>query len=117
MVYLQFSAPCHQLDGKGAPPYLLALAGNPAVLDRDPISLINITLNGSSPVVVGGSPDAYRMNPFRSLLGDQDVAELVGYIRSAWRNRAARVTQGQVSDLRSKTDPVHDEQLMLLRMR
>ena len=117
MVYLQFCAPCHQLDGKGAAPYIPTLAGNPAVLDRDPISLINITLNGTAPVVVGGTPDAYRMNPFRSLLGDRELAALVSFMRSAWGNHAAAVTPSQVADLRAKTDPVNYDRLDLLRMR
>jgi mono/diheme cytochrome c family protein len=94
-----------------------ALAGNPAVLDPDPVSLINVTLNGSSPVVVGGDPDAYRMISFRTPLDDHQVADVVGFIRSAWGNNAAAVDAKDVAGLRSKTDATRVDELNLLRMR
>src|ERR1700728_1193576 len=117
LAFLQFCAACHQRDGKGSAPYIPALAGNPAVLDPDPISLINISLNGSSPVVVQGTPDAYRMIPFRDQLNDRQLADVVSFIRTSWGNKAAVVTPGQVSKLREKTDPVRYYELDLLRMR
>lgn len=115
--YLQYCAGCHERDGAGAAPYMPALAGNPAVLDPDAVSLINIVLNGSSPLVVGGSPDFYRMPSFRTLLGDQQLAEVISFMRSAWGNHAAAVTAAQSRALRLHTDPVQVEQLNLLRMR
>jgi alcohol dehydrogenase (quinone), cytochrome c subunit len=48
---------CHGFDGKGFGPYTPVLAGNPVVLDNDPSSLINLVLNGWSPLVVEGIPD------------------------------------------------------------
>jgi alcohol dehydrogenase (quinone), cytochrome c subunit len=116
-LYAQQCAACHQRDGKGAEPFLPALAGNTAVLDPDAVSLINITLNGSAPVVVDGTPDAYRMVPFRRLLNDKQVADEVSYIRAAWGNHAGAVSPDVVKKLRAKTDPVHYEEIDLLRMR
>jgi mono/diheme cytochrome c family protein len=115
--YVQYCAGCHERNGSGAAPYMPALAGNPAVLDPDPVSLINIVLNGSAPLVVGGSPDFYRMASFRSLLNDQQVADVINFMRSAWGNQAAAVTAAQVRALRLHTDAVQVEQLNLLRMR
>jgi hypothetical protein len=82
-----------------------------------PISLINITLNGSSPVVVQGTPDAYRMIPFRDQLNDGQLAEVVSFIRTSWGNKAAAVSPRQVGKIRDKTDPVRYYELDLLRMR
>jgi mono/diheme cytochrome c family protein len=87
------------------------------VLDPDPISLINISLNGSSPVVVQGTPDAYRMIGFRDQFNDRQLAEVVNFIRSSWGNKAAVVSPRQVAKLRDKTDPVRYYELDLLRMR
>jgi mono/diheme cytochrome c family protein len=115
--YVQYCAGCHQRDGSGAEPYMPALAGNPAVLDPDPVSLINIVLNGSAPLVISGTPDFYRMASFRGLLDDQQLADVVNFMRSAWGNHAAEVTAAQVQNLRRHTDPVQVEQLNLLRMR
>jgi mono/diheme cytochrome c family protein len=115
--YVQLCAGCHQRDGRGSPPFIPALAGNPAVLDTNPVSLINITLNGSVPVVAGGTPDAYRMVSFRTVLNDRQLADVVSFIRGAWGNAAAPVKDADVAGLRAKTDPVRYEELDLLRMR
>ncbi|HLK71181.1 MAG TPA: cytochrome c [Steroidobacteraceae bacterium] len=116
-IYYQYCADCHRRDGSGQAPYIPALAGNPAVLDSDPVSLINITLNGSAPLVVMGNPDFYRMASFRGLLDDQQIADVMSYMRSAWGNSAGAVSAQQVQALRSKTNPVQVEELNLLRMR
>ncbi len=115
--YAQYCADCHQRSGGGQAPYIPALAGNPAVLDADPISLANITLNGSSPIVVDGDPDFYRMASYRTILDDQQIADVVNFVRTSWGNHAPTVTADQVAALRAKTDPVQVEQLNLLRMR
>jgi alcohol dehydrogenase (quinone), cytochrome c subunit len=115
--YAQYCADCHQRDGSGQAPYIPALAGNPSVLDADPISLANIVLNGSSPLVVAGNPDFYRMASYRTILNDQQIADLVNFIRSSWGNHAPPVTMDQVAALRTKTDAVQVEELNLLRMR
>src|SRR3984885_12809552 len=106
-------ASCHGLDAKGFSPYLPPLAGNPTVLDRDPSSLINLVLNGSVPLVVKGTPDAYRMSQFRLQLGDQEIADVVTFIRGGWGNQASPVTAAQVADLRKSTDPTSDRVVIL----
>jgi mono/diheme cytochrome c family protein len=115
-LYSQQCAPCHLADGKGHAPYIAPLVGNPVVQDTDPTSLINITLNGSSRVVVAGMPDAYRMPQFRVLLKDAEIADIVNYIRSSWGNRAGAVTTEQVAKIRSKTDAASDA-VVILKMR
>jgi mono/diheme cytochrome c family protein len=92
------------------------LAGNPTVLGSDPSSLINLVLNGSTPIVVKGTPDAYRMPQFRLQLSDQQIADVVSYIRAGWGNQASPVTTAQVADLRKSTDPTSD-QVVILKMR
>jgi mono/diheme cytochrome c family protein len=115
-LYAQQCAACHLADGKGHAPYIAPLAGNPVVLDTDPTSLINITLNGSSRVVVAGMPDAYRMPQFRVLLKDEDIADIVSFIRSSWGNRAGAVTGAQVAKIRSGTEAANDA-VVILKMR
>ncbi|HEX4051060.1 MAG TPA: cytochrome c [Steroidobacteraceae bacterium] len=116
-IYYQYCGDCHRRDGSGQAPYIPPLAGNPAVLDSDPISLVNVTLNGSSPVVVAGNPDFYRMASFRGLLDDEQLADVLTYLRSAWGNSAGAVNPEQVRSLRSTTGAVQVEELNLLRMR
>jgi mono/diheme cytochrome c family protein len=115
-VYAGACATCHGFDAKGFTPYMPALVGNPVVLDHDPSSLINLILNSSIPLVVKGTPDAYRMPQFRQQLSDQDIADVITFIRSGWGNGATAVTAAQVATLRKTTDPTSDR-VILLKMR
>ncbi len=98
---------------RASAPYMPALAGNPIVLDDDPSSLINLVLNGSNPLVVKGTPDAYRMPQFRLQFSDQEIADVVTFIRNGWGNRGAgghgrasrRTAQDDRSDQRSGHHP------------
>ena len=115
-VYAGACTSCHGFDAKGFTPYMPALVGNPVVLDHDPSSLINLMLNGSIPLVVKGTPDAYRMPQFRQQLSNQDIADVLTFIRHGWGNQAPAVTAAQVARLRRKTDPASD-QVIILKMR
>jgi alcohol dehydrogenase (quinone), cytochrome c subunit len=114
--YIGACASCHGFDAKGFIPYMPALAGNPVVLDDNPSSLINLVLNGSIPLVVKGTPNAYRMPQFRQQFTDQDIADVVTFIRNGWGNQAPSVTAAQVAKLRKTTDPTSD-QVIILKMR
>jgi mono/diheme cytochrome c family protein len=115
-LYVTRCASCHGIDAKGFSPYLPALAGNPGVLDGDPSSLINIVLNGSTPLVIKGTPDAYRMPQFRLELTDQQIADILTFVRAGWGNQAPPVTVAQVELLRKSSDPTSD-QVIVLKMR
>jgi alcohol dehydrogenase (quinone), cytochrome c subunit len=115
-VFAGSCANCHGFDGKGFAPYMPALAGNPVVLDTDPSSLINLVLNGSNPLVVKGTPDSYRMPQFRLQYSDQEIADVVTFIRNGWGNSAPVVTAAEVAELRKTTDPTSD-QVLILKMR
>ena len=115
-VYTGTCANCHGADGKGFAPYIPPLAGNPVVLEKDPSSLINLVLNASNPLVVEGTPDAYRMPEFRLQYSDQQIADVLSFIRNGWGNQAPAVTSAQVSDLRKSTDPTSDR-VIILKMR
>jgi alcohol dehydrogenase (quinone), cytochrome c subunit len=115
-IYLGSCASCHGIDGKGQAPFMPPLAGNAVVLDADPSSLVNLVLNGADPIVVKGVPDAYRMPQFRVQLNDEEVAEVLSFVRGAWGNEAAAVTTEAVKTLRPVTDPSSDR-VILLKMR
>jgi mono/diheme cytochrome c family protein len=115
-VYAGYCASCHGFDGKGFTAYMPGLAGNPVVLHDNPSSLINLMLNASIPLVVAGAPDAYRMPQFRQQLSDEDIADVLSFIRKGWGNQAPSVTAAQVAKLRKRTDPASD-QVIVLRMR
>jgi alcohol dehydrogenase (quinone), cytochrome c subunit len=115
-VYSGSCTNCHGFDGKGFGPYMPALAGNPTVLDKDASSLINLVLNGSTPLVVKGTPDPYRMPQFRQQYTDQEIADVVSFIRNGWGNQAPAVSALEVASIRKTTDPSSD-QVIILKMR
>ena len=115
-VYLGFCAPCHRIDGKGQAPFMPPLAGNPAVLDANPSSLINLVLNGAEPLVAKGIPDAYRMPQYRIQLNDEEIAQTLSFVRRGWGNDAAPVATDEVKKLRPVTDPSSDR-VIILKMR
>jgi len=116
LTYSQFCASCHQLDGNGQSPYHPPLAGNPVIMDPDPSSLINITLNGSLRVITEDIPDRYDMPYFRTLLSDQQIAEVLTFMRKGWGNKGGAVMVEEVAAIRDATDPTRND-IMVLRMK
>ena len=102
-VYTAYCMHCHGVDGRGFAPMLAPLAGNPNVLEKDPSSLINVTLNGTEDLVIGGTPAAYPMPKYASVLSDQQVADVVSFVRAGWNNGAPAVGAGEVAKIRKAT--------------
>ncbi|QCI12214.1 c-type cytochrome [Pseudomonas putida] len=111
--YATRCASCHGLDGKGQAPWMPPLAGATSALAKEDASAINITLNGSQRVVAAGRPDAYRMPAFRQQLSDQDIAQVLSYVRSAWGNHGSAVGAQAVGKLRGHTDPASSSPIIL----
>ncbi|MGD9843082.1 MAG: c-type cytochrome [Steroidobacteraceae bacterium] len=110
--YYQYCASCHAASGKGYAPHP-PLAGNPVVLDPDPVSLINLTLNGSLRVIAEGHHAVYSMPYMRLLLSDQEIADVVTFIRNGWGHQASAVRADQVTVVREATDPVRHDTIVL----
>jgi mono/diheme cytochrome c family protein len=98
--YDTFCASCHQGDGAGIAGVVPGLKGNGAVLATGPEDVIR--------VVLGGLPAKGTYAPMPAIgsgMTDQQIAEVVNYVRSAWSNRAPNNAQpGSVGDLRKKTN-------------
>ena len=107
---------CHTVDGKGYPPYQPPLAGNGSVLDPRSSSLVNLVLNGSQRIVTAGNPASYDMPFFRTLLSDQQIADVVTFVRSSWGNSGSAVTPAEVTAIRTATDPLIND-IIVLRMK
>jgi mono/diheme cytochrome c family protein len=117
-VYYEYCSNCHVTSGAGYYPFQPPLAGNPVVMDPDPSSLINVTLNGSLRVVAPNQgPDVNDMPYFRQLLSDQEIADAVTFIRASWGNNSSAVTVDQVAEIREATDPSRNDDILVLRMK
>ncbi|BCZ79574.1 cytochrome c [Paraburkholderia terrae] len=102
-VYTAFCMHCHGVDGRGFAPMLAPLAGNPNVLEKNASSLINVTLNGTGDLVIGGVPAAYPMPKYGPVLNDQQIADVLTFIRAGWNNGAPAVGAGDVAKVRKAT--------------
>lgn len=96
-------ASCHGESGVGKLPHYPPLAGNQSIVMPVAVNPIRMVLNGGYPPGTGKNPRPYGMPPFAQSLSDAEIASVVTYIRSAWGNRGAPVTTGEVNALRSAT--------------
>lgn len=103
--YAQFCITCHQQNGERVHDIFPPLLQNPAVADDDPISLIHITLSGGKTAETAAHPRAYTMPAF-SQLSDQELAEILTFVRAAWGNRTDTVSASQVKKVRKDLDLV-----------
>ncbi|WP_250436401.1 cytochrome c [Caballeronia sp. ATUFL_F2_KS9A] len=102
-VYTAYCLHCHGADGRGFAPMLAPLAGNPNVLEKDASSLINVTLNGTGDLVIGGVPAPYPMPRYAPVLNDQQIADVLTFIRGAWNNGTPAVQASDVTKMRKAT--------------
>ncbi|WP_449428427.1 c-type cytochrome [Rhodanobacter umsongensis] len=101
-IYLDNCAACHRSDGRGYTRVFPALAGNPVLQTADATSLINIVLRGDTLVATHTAPSNFTMPGFAWRLSDQDVADVVNFMRTSWGNQATpAITAGDVSPLRT----------------
>jgi mono/diheme cytochrome c family protein len=90
-VYERHCAQCHGDQGQGEPGAFAALAGNRAVLQADTSNLLRVVLQGGYLPATAGNPRPHGMPPFRQVLGDEDVAAVLSFVRNAWGNQAPAV--------------------------
>jgi cbb3-type cytochrome c oxidase subunit III len=94
---------CHQANGAGGGPYP-PLSGNPDVVAADTAPLIATVLNGrTGPITVLGQPYSGAMPSWRGTLSNADIAAVLTYIRGAWSNKAAAISEDQVAAAASVT--------------
>ncbi|MET0331140.1 MAG: cytochrome c [Dyella sp.] len=100
-LYVDNCATCHRTDGRGYGQTFPALAGNPVVNGAAPDSLIRLVLRGSTMPAGRDAPTQFSMPAFDSRLSDQDIAEVLSFVRAGWGNQGAAVTAAQVQALRA----------------
>src|SRR5579863_1270404 len=100
-IFLVNCAVCHQATGLGAGPYP-PLAGNPDVNAVDSANLIQTVLNGrTGPITVNRVQYGGNMPSWRGQLSDAQIAAVLTYVRTAWRNSAPSVSEDQVAAARA----------------
>jgi len=105
VAYEEFCRACHGADGKGVANIFPALADNDVITTADSTSLIHIVLSGGRRPQTKEHANAFAMPAFNKL-GDEQIADIVTYIRTTWGNSAKPTTARQVAKLRAEvTEP------------
>jgi len=104
-LYEKHCADCHGARGEGIrsadgqwayPP----LRGNRTVLQTTPLNLVQTVLYGGFGPSTAGNPRPFGMPPYVLALSEQELGDLLSFIRMAWGNRAPPVSALDVQHLR-----------------
>ena len=99
-IYEQTCLPCHQADAGGVPGMNPPLRKSPYVQGA-PTRLIGIILKGlNDGVEIDGDTYSNPMPAFGSVLKDQEIADVLSYLRSHFGNKAGPINKPQVSRIR-----------------
>ena len=100
-VYLDNCNACHHSDGTGAPRIFPNLARNEVVNAKDPISLVHLVLAGSATPSTQTAPSMIAMPDFGWRLSDEELADVLSFVRGNWGNHAAGVSSAEVARIRN----------------
>lgn len=99
-LYFDNCAACHAGDGSGVPDMFARLDGSNKVNSEDPTTIIRLVLEGAHAQPTDAHPTPFAMPSFAWKLTDDQIADLLSYVRSAWSNDAGPIEASDVSDMR-----------------
>jgi mono/diheme cytochrome c family protein len=101
LLYAAYCLACHQADGSGVPNL------NPPLIDTKWVTgskatLIGMVLKGSKGQVEIDGETFHNTMPAQAQLTDQQIADVLTYIRNSFGNKSSAVTTAEVKSVRSK---------------
>lgn len=103
-VYENYCVACHRGNGMGAPGMNPPLAGID-IVSGDKAAVAKIVLEGySQPTKINGETYSNVM-PAHAFLSDQQIADVLTYVRKSWGNSADAVSVEDISKVRAKIKP------------
>jgi mono/diheme cytochrome c family protein len=94
-VYKKYCLTCHQADGGGVPNMAPPLIQTSFVLGNKE-KLISIVLNGLKNVDIDDETYNNPMPPLGTVLKDQQIADVLTYVRNSFGNKASAVSVAEV---------------------
>jgi len=102
-VFTSTCAACHQANGMGVPGQFPPLAGSEWATGNEERA-IRIVLHGlSGPIKVHGQEFNNVMAPLGAVLKDEQIANVLSYVRAEWGNTAPEVQPETVAKVRADT--------------
>ena len=99
-IYKKLCLSCHQADGGGVPNMSPPLIKTSFVLG-DKEKLIGIVLNGLKNVDINDETYSNPMPALGPVLKDQEIADVLTYVRNSFGNKASAVTAAEVKTVRN----------------
>lgn len=93
-LYADRCADCHGTRGEGVPGIYPPLAGNPSVLQAEPVNLVHAVRHGGFAPATLAYPRPFGMPP--NDIDDAALADLLSFVRGSWGNDAPAVSALQV---------------------
>jgi nitrite reductase (NO-forming) len=100
-VYMQTCFVCHQPNGLGLPGQIPPLAKSDYLMADKERSVRAVLQGLSGEIIVNGKPYNGQMIPLNTLT-DEEVANVVTYVRNSWGNSGDAVTVNEVRRIRSE---------------
>jgi len=99
-VYNEVCLACHQADGSGVPMMFPPVTASD-IINGDHGKLIKLIMDGlSGPVEIKGEKYNSVMPPQKHNLNDQQISDLLTFLRNSFGNRADTITAAEVAKLR-----------------
>lgn len=99
-IYFDNCAACHEADLSGIDYFFAPLESSNKVAAEDPSTVIRIILEGARAQPTLKSPTPLSMPPFAWKLDDEQVADLVSFLRNRAGRGAGVVSASEVADMR-----------------
>jgi mono/diheme cytochrome c family protein len=99
-VFTKYCLTCHQSDGSGVPNMHPPL-GPGSWVEKDPKELVAIMMKGLSGKIEVNGEEYKNFMPSHAQLTDEELADVLSYIRSSFGNNLSPVTVEMVAKIRS----------------
>jgi mono/diheme cytochrome c family protein len=108
-IYVDNCSACHRMNGEGVSGMFPSLKGDAVVQSSKATTVVRLVLSGGRSVPTASRPTSLSMPSFGWKLSDEQIADVVSYVRSAWGNSASPVSASDVSALRNQISMGKDE--------
>jgi mono/diheme cytochrome c family protein len=101
--FKEICASCHQSKGQGVPGTYPPLAGSALAQNADATKPIRIVLHGFQGAIERNGKTYNGVMTAWSQLSDQEIADVLTFVRSSWGNSAGAITPDEVKTVRDQT--------------
>jgi mono/diheme cytochrome c family protein len=104
--YLNVCAGCHAPGGEGKPHIAVAMRGNTTLRLEDPRNLVRVIDDGIGEQKFAGFEHMQPMPGFAQKLSDEQLTNLLNYLRQGWGGQPGDLALGDVQKLRADAPPL-----------